>query len=183
MDNLCVEKNVHQESSKISLTKRLIDKVSGRAWNSATRAGTLCHEATTLEEFNENLLISAGDDAVESTGDTPYITFLRFMSLDYDIDMDIGDYVGLKRRLLKDFFDSLTKAGVTSNEERVETIIGAVIIAICPLEFLTIVNIYDKTQNNNKVLKRAREEARKRGCTIGSGREETVRDRELRDIY
>ena len=61
-------------------------------------------DARTLEAFYASLLIAVGDDAVESTGDTSYVTFLRFMALDFDLDIDVGDYVGLKRRLIKDFF-------------------------------------------------------------------------------
>ena len=118
VDNLCAEKNVTQESAKISLARGLIDKIHGRAWNCATRAGNRCHDSTTLEAFYESLLIAVGDDAVESTGDTPYITFLHFMALDFDLDMDVGDYVGLKQRLIKDFFDSLTKKGITTDAER-----------------------------------------------------------------
>ena len=172
-----------QESAKISFARGLIDKVHGRACNCATRAGNLCHDARTLEAFYASLLIAVGDDAVESSGDTPFVTFLHFMSLDLDLDMDVGDYVGLKLRLIKDFFDSLAKEGITTDEEQIEIITGAAILAICPPEFLTTVNIFDKSENNDHVFKRAREEARKRACSIGVKREETVCNRELRELY
>ena len=67
------------------------------------------------------------------------------MALDFYLDMDVGDYVGLKCRLIKDFFDSLTKEGVTKDEERIEIITGAAILAICPPEFLTAMNKFDKS--------------------------------------
>ena len=54
------------------------------------------------------------------------------MALDYNEDMDIGDYVGLKRKLIKDFIASLTKAAVNTNDELVETIISSIILTICP---------------------------------------------------
>ena len=109
--------------------------------------------------------------------------FLCFMSLDFDLDMDVGYYIGLKRRLIKDFFDSLAKEGVTTDEERIEIVTGAPILAICPPELLTAVNIFDKSENSDHVFKKAREEARKRACSIGVKREETVHDRELRELY
>ena len=180
---MCAEKNVTQKSAKISLARELIDKVHGRAWNCATRTGNRCHDVRTIEAFYASLLITVGDDAVESIGDTPFVTFLCFMSLDFGLDMDVGDYVGLKRRLIKDFLDSLVKEGVTMDEERIEIITGAAILAICPPEFLNAVNIFDKSENSYHVFKRAREEARKRACSIGVKHEETVRDRELREFY
>ena len=133
----------------------------GNAWNNATRVGTLCAEATTLEDLYTHLVIATGDNTVEIKDDSPYISFLRFMALDYNEDMDIGDYVGLKRRLIKDFIASLTKAAVNTNDKLVETIIGSIILAICPPRLLNSVNVYDKNQNSSDVLRKARKEAGK----------------------
>ena len=122
VDDLCHINNVTTEAKKIAMAKGLIHKTQGSAWRCASGPGSLCQEAKTLQDFLETLAVAVGYDAAGLMDGSPFIRFLRYTSLNFDQDMDVGHFLSVKRRLIKDFFNSLTRVGITSDEERIEII-------------------------------------------------------------
>ena len=96
VDDLCHINNVTTETKKIVMAKGLIHKTQGFAWRCASGTGSLCQEARTLKDFLETLAVAVGDDAAGLMDGSPFIRFLRYTSLNFDQDMDVGHFVSVK---------------------------------------------------------------------------------------